>query len=296
MSTTSDCGPTFNLTHYQQFESNGLKFLETSEPKDTIGYLMSSPKPVFCFTLAYLAIVCFIGPKFMQNRQPFKLFTLIRFYNLIMVLLAGYLVYCLEDAVGSVNYFFNCDKTFNLNDESATKIYRISNFLLMVRVSEYLDTIFFTLRKKEQQITFLHVFHHAFVPVYAYWVLRTAPLRFNTFIIILNSFVHVIMYFYYFISTFQGESKSITMIVISKLLLFKRYMTQMQIMQFVSLAVYVFWATLQPNQCKVPKVYIFANLFVALGFLGLFLHFYIKEYTKKPKLITSSSSKAKKLV
>lgn len=279
--------PEFSFSTYQLYESDGLKFLETIQ--DDVGFLMRSPAPVIYFTIVYLVAVCLIGPKLMQSRQPFKLFNIIRFYNLIMVLLAAYLVVCLNDAIGGVAHLFDCTKTFNFADGSSTRIYAIANFLLAVRLSEYLDTIFFTLRKKQQQITFLHVFHHAFVPIYAYWIMRTAPLRFNAFIMILNSFIHVIMYFYYFISTFQLSAdtcKSNTQLllinIISKILLFKRYMTLMQILQFVSLAAYVTWAALKPNQCAMPKTYLTANLLLALGFLSLFLHFYIRAYSNKP--------------
>lgn len=171
----------------------------------------------------------------------------------------------------------------------------MGDFILMIRISEYLDTIFFTLRKKQNQITFLHVFHHAFVPLYAYWIIRTAPLRFNVYIIMINSFIHVFMYFYYFIATFnepqpvmsgsksiQGKHKQqstgFVMSIIRKLLMLKKYMTLMQILQFVSLAFYSIWPLFVQNRCNVPNTYIASNIMLALGFLILFCHFYVSAY------------------
>lgn len=284
----------FNASMFHENEANRWKFLEPMAPEDAAraGPLIASPIPVLTMTTTYILFVCFIGPLIMRNREPFKLKAVIRFYNLLEVFLAGCLLVRLFDAVGSLNSFVDCSKTFNFEDPSSSKIFQMANFILTVRLSEYLDTIFFTLRKKQNQVTFLHVFHHAFVPIYAYWILRTAPVRFNVYIISINSFIHVLMYFYYFIATFQqsrdesivGSSKkaqsrqSFMMLIITKLLMFKRYMTQLQILQFVTLGIYAIYNVLQTNRCNVPWTYIIANFLLAFGFLSLFLHFYMRVY------------------
>lgn len=274
----------FNLTTYQENEANRWKFLDEIEPDAAgqLGFLLKSPIPVLTLTGSYIMFVCFIGPFIMRNREPFQLKNPIRIYNLLMVFLAGVLLSKLYASVDSFSAMFDCSKAFSFNDQSGTKVYQMGNFILMVRVSEYMDTIFFTLRKKQNQVTFLHVFHHSFVPLYAYWILRTAPLRFNVYIILINSAIHVLMYFYYFLATFQQTKKEgnpgIVMMIVNKLLMFKKYMTQLQILQFVSLAFYVLWAMLQPDQCGIPRTYIIANFLLATGFLGLFLHFYMRAY------------------
>lgn len=282
----------FNQTIYKANELNRWKFLEGIQPTEAPGFLLTSPIPVFCLTGAYILFVCLIGPIWMRNREPFQLKNVIRFYNLLMVVMALVLFRQLLDSVVSFEHMFTCNKLFDLSDESGTKVYKLGNFILAVRLSEYLDTIFFTLRKKQNQITFLHVFHHAFVPIYAYWVLRTAPVRFNVYIILINSLIHILMYFYYFLATFQQprnsqQKLSFAMQVVSKLLLFKKYMTQLQILQFVSLGFYTVYVALQPNKCNVPWTYIASNFFLAFGFLALFVHFYLNIYKagtlSKPK-------------
>lgn len=294
----------FNQTIFEENEANRWKFLEELDPDlSPLGILLMSPMPVLILTSSYILFVCFIGPFLMRNREPFQLKSLIRAYNLLMVFIAGLLVVRMYQAVDSLSTMTDCSKTFSFLDDSATKTYRMANFIMMVRLTEYFDTIFFTLRKKQNQVTFLHVFHHAFVPMYAYWVLRTAPVRFNVFIIIINSFIHVLMYFYYYIATFQqprdtsidGNRKkpkqSFMMLIITKLLMFKKYMTQMQILQFVLLGLYAIWAGLQPNHCNIPWTYIIANLLLALGFLSLFLHFYIRSYNSAAAAKQSRSKK-----
>lgn len=279
---------TFNLTTYQANVANRWKFLEKIEPDEApgIGFLLLSPIPVLVLSLAYILFVRIIGPALMSNREAFQLKILIRLYNLVMVLLAAYLFHGMYDSVGSFGNLIDCQKTFTFADQSANKTYHMGHTVILVRISEYLDTIFFTLRKKQNQVTFLHVFHHVFVPIYAYWVLRTAPLRFNVYILLVNSLIHILMYFYYFLATFQPprdgkqqvEKTSFLMMIVTKLLMFKKYMTQLQILQFISLGIYTIWAALQPNRCNVPWTYIIANFLLAFGFLSLFLHFYINVY------------------
>lgn len=289
----------FNESMFRAHEANRWKFLEDTQT-DTPGLFLGSPIPVLTCTTAYLVFVCIIGPLWMRNREPFQLKNTIRFYNLIMVLLALILFLKLRVAIETFGSMVDCSKTFHLSDQSSTKIYQMGNFIMMVRLSEYLDTIFFTLRKKQSQITFLHVFHHAFVPMYAYWILNTAPVRFNVYIILINSFIHVLMYFYYFLATFQqarGDSKqklSLTMMLVNKLLMFKKYMTQLQILQFISLALYSVWAAVQKNQCNVPWTYIIANFLLAFGFLSLFVHFYVNIYKgQAARAVGTSKTKSK---
>lgn len=292
-------GCKFNQSMYLNNEANRWSFLKEMDPAETNnpGFLLRSPTPVITLTSVYILFVCVIGPFFMRNRQPYQLKNVIRFYNLLMVFLAGVLLARLYDAVEPVGSMVDCGKTFSFADESASKIYQMSNFILIVRLSEYLDTIFFTLRKKQNQVTFLHVFHHAFVPMYAFWILRTGPVRFNVFIILINSAIHVLMYSYYFLATFQQPrepgkkpaKQGMLMYIVTKILMFKKYMTQLQILQFVSLALYAIWASLQTDRCGVPWTYIIANLMLAFGFLGLFLHFYMTVY--KGSLSTARSKR-----
>lgn len=282
----------FDLKMFKENENNRWKFLEEMSPKEAEGaaYFLKSPIPVISFTISYILFVKLIGPFLMSFREPFKLKTLIRFYNLLMVFLAGLLFFMLYNAVDSLEAMFDCKKIFSLEDLSATKTYQMANFILIVRLSEYLDTVFFTLRKKQNQVSFLHVFHHAFVPMYAYWILRTAPCRYNVFIILINSFIHIVMYFYYFLATFQEPTQSndqkqkkhsFIMLIVHKLLLFKKYITQLQILQFVSLAIYALSVCFRKDRCGVPTTYIVSNLLLAFGFLGLFLHFYMSVYRKQ---------------
>lgn len=49
-----------------------------------------------------------------------------------------------------------------------TQIMKISYYYFMLKVLDLLDTVFFILRKKNNQVTFLHIYHHAGMVVACY--------------------------------------------------------------------------------------------------------------------------------
>lgn len=87
----------------------------------------------------------------------------------------------------------------------------------MSKYTEFLDTIFFVLRKKNNQITVLHVVHHGAMPLITYLGLRFVAGGHATFFGFLNTFVHIIMYSYYFLAAFGPKYQ--------KYLWWKKYIT-----------------------------------------------------------------------
>lgn len=104
----------------------------------------------------------------------------------------------------------------------------------ILKLVDYLDTVFFILRKKWAQVSFLHVYHHVMTSVVAYIFLLYAPgltnvTQFNlefclnlfsfllagqaTLFVYLNCFVHAVMYTYYLLSVYKpmGITPSVTM-------------------------------------------------------------------------------------
>lgn len=59
-----------------------------------------------------------------------------------------------------LNYIGRCEKLEFLNDAERSEVnFGIWMFLLL-RIYEFVETIFFIMRKKENQASFLHIFHH----------------------------------------------------------------------------------------------------------------------------------------
>ncbi|CAB3979678.1 elongation of very long chain fatty acids 4 [Paramuricea clavata] len=130
-----------------------------------------------------------------------------------------------------------------------------------------LDTIFFILRKKNNQITFLHVYHHTSILV-LWWIgIKWVPGGSSFYSSMVNSFVHVVMYTYYGLSVFPS---------IRSYLWWKRYLTQLQLIQFVS---YLMQAILGLREnCGFPRWMGYGMLLYMVSMLTLFGNFYYKTY------------------
>lgn len=91
----------------------------------------------------------------------------------------------------------------------------------LAKISELLDTVFFVLRKKDSQITFLHLYHHTVMPMISWGATKYYPGGHGTFIGVINSFVHIIMYFYYMMAAMGPQYQ--------KYLWWKKYITTLQL-------------------------------------------------------------------
>ena len=84
-----------------------------------------------------------------------------------------------------------------------------------------MDTIFFILRKKDNQLTFLHIYHHSTMVIF-WWVgAKFVPGGSALTGAMVNCFVHIIMYFYYFLAAIGPA--------ISRYLWWKKYLTILQL-------------------------------------------------------------------
>ena len=138
------------------------------------------------------------------------------------------------------------------------------------KLIELLDTVFFVLRKKQRQISFLHVYHHALMPITAWIGVRFFPGGQVTLLGFINSFIHIIMYTYYMLSAMGPE--------IHKYLWWKKYLTSLQLIQFS--IIFVQNCQLLFIDCNFPKVLAGILTFNASLFIYLFGSFYVKNYLK----------------
>ena len=98
------------------------------------------------------------------------------------------------------------------------------------KLIELLDTVFFVMRKKQRQISFLHVYHHGMMPICAWIGVRFVPGGHGTLLGVINSFIHILMYTYYMLSAFGPE--------VQKYLWWKKYLTSLQLVQFTIILVH----------------------------------------------------------
>ena len=139
-------------------------------------------------------------------------------------------------------------------------------------LSKYLDlidTFIFVLTKKNSHVTFLHLYHHASVPLTGLIYMKVNPLIPGIYYFgIHNSFIHCLMYSYYAISSLGHWAK--------KYLWWKKYLTMLQIIQFLNYIVYLIILSIY-NQ-GYPLFISIINYFQCFVFLCLFIYFYLNNF------------------
>lgn len=114
---------------------------------------------LFIFAV-YLWLVLFAGPKYMRKREPCKVANIIRLYNVFQVVTCTIFVVRIYMLGFTLSYLFKCERFDFLNREQRLDIWIGSWLFLALRIFEFWETIFFVLRKKQNQASFLHIFHH----------------------------------------------------------------------------------------------------------------------------------------
>ncbi|CAI5959516.1 unnamed protein product [Closterium sp. NIES-64] len=136
---------------------------------------------------------------------------------------------------------------------------------------ELLDTVILVLKNKP--LSFLHVYHHATI-VFLCWLWLTNTQSLQVIAITINTGIHVMMYFYYFMHSIGMPPP------------WKMFVTNSQIIQFmigtfVSFPLIYFHFT-RPTGCAGFESFCF-NLFFNSSLLYLFVDFHIRNYGKAAK-------------
>nr|XP_019538770.2 elongation of very long chain fatty acids protein 7-like [Aedes albopictus] len=245
---------------------------EVSDPRVNDLPLMGTPWPGFAILGLYLWFVLEWGPKWMEHRKPMKIDNIIKIYNLVQVLLCLFLFVEGLRLCYLRDYSFLCQGVDYSTEGVPLAITRRAYIYFMVKVLDLLDTVFFVLRKKQNQVTFLHVYHHTGMVMLSWSGVKWFPGGHSVFMGFINSFVHVVMYYYYFLTSISPKYKGNVW--------WKKHITQLQIIQFGAIFLQWFVLAFQPN-CDFPKWPLFVILPQNLFMFVLFLDFYYKAYIKK---------------
>ncbi|EDW38922.1 GL13810 [Drosophila persimilis] len=240
------------------------------DPRAERFHLMDHPMFTFGLVAIYLSWVLVLGPLFMRDRKPFQLRRTLVIYNAFQVALSGYMFY--EHLMaGWLNYNLKCQPVDYSDGPMSKRMLNLCYIYYLSKLTEFADTVFFVLRKKSSQITWLHVYHHSVTPLETWVLVKFLAGGNATFPNLLNNFVHVCMYFYYMMSAMGPEY--------AKFLWWKKYMTELQIAQFV-LCIFHTLRALFSNQCQFSKFISALLLLNASIFFCLFMNFYMQSYKK----------------
>ncbi|XP_077981112.1 very long chain fatty acid elongase 7-like [Glandiceps talaboti] len=244
--------------------------MKHADPRLDVYPLMSDPTPVWIIIMSYLLFV-WLGPKWMKIKEPYDIKNIMLVYNVCMVALSGYILYEFCMAGWLTGYTLGCELVDYSDSPKALRMVRVCWLFTFSKLIELLDTVFFILRKKTNQITFLHVFHHAIMPISWWYGVKFVAGGFGTFHSMLNSWIHFVMYIYYGLAAMGPR--------VQKYLWWKKYMTFMQITQFGLVILHS--SQLFFTDCPYPKFFAFVIALYALVFIIMFLNFYLKTYSKK---------------
>ncbi|ESP05226.1 hypothetical protein LOTGIDRAFT_152042 [Lottia gigantea] len=253
--------------------------------KQVIGWgLMESAYPTISILVTYLFIV-YYGPKYMENRKPFNLKYVLLAYNIFQVIFSTYVFIELLVSVSHTNIKLLCqsyEKIDYSDDEYIKRVARCHWLYFIAKLIELLDTIFFVLRKKNNQITILHVYHHVIMAFSWYFVVRFLVI-YSTYIIpLINSFVHILMYGYYCLSALGPQMQPY--------LWWKKYLTKIQMFQFAIIIIHTGANCFIPN-CGFLLPVMLHCLFTTIVIAILFANFYYQAYINQDK---TNNNKEKK--
>ncbi|KAF9407722.1 hypothetical protein HW555_012342 [Spodoptera exigua] len=256
-----------NITNYYHFVNDDL-----ADPRTNSFPLVSNPLPIIIIMYLYHRFVRSWGPAYMAKREPYNLKNVIILYNIIQIGLSAYLTaQCLTRLYLSGYYSLWCQKI--IYEDTPLERVVVSRVWLyyMIKVLDLLDTIFFVLRKKFNQVSFLHVYHHLGMCLLGFIGTKYVPGGHGIMLGFINSMVHAVMYSYYLISIVRPQWVRQW---------WKKYITQLQILQFIILILHFGHVLFEPS-CEYPKWVSFMFLPHNIFILFLFSDFYIKEYILK---------------
>lgn len=203
----------------------------------------------------------------MSSRPAFQLKNLLAIYNVICIFLAGYVfggVMLLKyEKLGT----FSCNVT-----DTSDRSLRYAHFYYIFYIQkfwEFLDTWFFILRKSFRQVTFLHLFHHSSITLVVGFILRFDFAGDVYLPIVLNSFIHVLMYSHYLVTSLGMKSW------------WSQYLTSLQLIQFLMIALQSYIAWTSGPTCGYDFVKAILIVYMA-SMLLLFGNFFVQKYLNPP--------------
>lgn len=227
----------------------------------------TSTYPALFGSALYLAFV-YLGKRFMSARKAFEVKEYMFTYNLYQVLLN---LWTVIGFIKEVSGFGDAEgMTFWGNTFDPTPAGFKLGFLVWIHYNnkfvELLDTAWMVMRKKDRQISFLHMYHHVLM-MWAWLIVCKVECGGDAwFGACVNSFVHVIMYSYYLFTQMGIRCP------------WKKYLTLVQMAQFVVCMAHAGYVAYRGNApLELPLV----QAFVMLNMLVLFGNFYRSAYTKQ---------------
>lgn len=239
-----------------------------SDPRVNDWPLMESPIPTVIIVAMYLYLVLVLGPRLMANRKPLQLNAVLVVYNAIQVIFSVFMLWEHLMSGWLQEYSYKCQPVDYSHSPTALRMANLCWWYYLSKFTEFMDTIFFVLRKKDNQVTILHLYHHTVTPLETWVCVKFIAGGHGTFSNLVNNIVHIIMYTYYMMSAMGPQYQ--------KYLWWKKHLTLLQLLQFT--LVFIHSAQVLIFDCGYPKLVAGMLVIHSVIFFVLFFDFYQRTY------------------
>ncbi|KAL0869580.1 hypothetical protein ABMA27_005842 [Loxostege sticticalis] len=250
-----------------------IVFYERADPRVKDWFLMTSPWPIAFIIAVYLILIKVILPTFMKHRRPYELRTIIKWYNVVQIIANAVVTWGIMTSGWTTTYHFGCMLPDYSMKPEPLRMLRFLWWTIVLKLLELWETVFFVLRKKERQASFLHVYHHVSTLVIVWSGAKYVGGGITSFSPMINNAVHVIMYSYYLLSA-EGSPR-----IKTYLIKYKKWLTIMQMIQFTLMLLYSAQVFLPscPAPLGITYMYFPNVIFVYYMFYDFFKKNYINE-------------------
>jgi len=221
-----------------------------------------------CYLIAIYAASDFMAA-YKFDFDGWKMKQVMRLYNLVQIILCSYMVWLFMPeflGLSSFDAFYGLNIPFTKRCEYGLLVHFCSKLL------DFSDTIFMITRRRNRQVSFLHVFHHATIGI-VWGIVINSGYGGSTsgWGAMANSFIHVVMYTHYLVTSFGIRNP------------FKKYITLLQLSQFALCLIHSFVVIFSSNY---PSDIALIQSGYQVLMLYLFGRFYIQSYSKPKRKVS----------
>lgn len=109
---------------------------------------------------------------FMEKKSAFSLKWLLAAYNMIQVFVCCHIIFGLLSNEFNIIKFWKCQSVDYKNNLKANTLVNYAYQTFLLKLFELAETVFFILRKKQTQVSKLHVYHHVSTAIFAWIVVK----------------------------------------------------------------------------------------------------------------------------
>jgi len=222
--------------------------------------------------ISYL-IILRVSTRLMKNQSPFTAKKLTAIHNLFLFIVSCIMLIGVLKSVFDI-YLDGGWEGIAIDSKRKYRAGKLSFWMYVFYLTkpyEFIDTFIMIMKKRE--LNFLHVWHHCSTFLLV-WITMTQEMSIQWLSISVNCFVHCWMYYYYFMASLGHQ------------IWWKRYLTQLQIFQFIATVTincsWIYFYLTGRNPSGTIEGFYF-GMFIITSFLILFINFYIQNYQSNAK-------------